>query len=127
MKLELFKDGTAIFSERKPMHNLKIEVDCEGGIYVGDKRFPIVNGVAAIGMLPSGEYKLKITSAKQYHVFESIVVYDTGMATVNTAPLCNIVAPLKSTVEKLVEDVKRLEKQLKEHEERISGVSLFGN
>ena len=127
MRLTLFKDGTAIFSDRKPMHNLKIEVKCNNGeLRVGSKSFPIVDGVATVGTLPAGEYKYQVVNGTRHYLgCERIMVSEMGMAHINTDTLCDTVAPLKESVEKLLERVNTIEDQIKIHEERISGYSLF--
>lgn len=128
MKLELFDDGTAIFSDCKPSSNLKIETECNGYLHIGNKAYPIKDGIASVGTLPQGDYRVKVTSkANIYRAYEHIVVSDNGMASVDSSHLRDTVIPLKKRVDKLKDDVAELKKQIKEHERKISGYSLFGN
>ena len=128
MKLELFNDGTAIFSDCKPSSNLKIEAECNGYLHIGDKAYPIKDGIASVSTLPQGDYRVKVTTkANIYRAYEHIVVSDNGMASVDSSHLRNMVIPLKKGVDKLKDDVAELKKQIKEHERKISGYSLFGN
>lgn len=127
MKLKAYHDGTAVFIDRKPMKDLKIEVDCEGSLQVGDKTFLIVNGIATVGRLPAGDYKVKIICKdKVVKVREHIIVTESGTARVDEERLWKIVVEMKNQLDKLEARIKDLEKQVKEHEERISGYSLFG-
>ena len=106
MKLELFNDNTAIFSDCKPSSNLKIEAECNGYLHIGDKAYPIKDGIASVGTLPQGDYNVKVTSkANIYRAYEHIIVSDNGMASVDSTHLRNAIIPLKETVQKLVEEV----------------------
>ena len=128
MKLELFNDGTAIFSDCKPSSNLKIGVECNGYLHIGDKVYPIKDGIALVGVLPQGDYSVKVTSkANIYRAYEHIVVSDNGRASVDSSHLRDRGIPLKKRVDKLKDDVAELKKQIQEHERKISGYSLFGN
>lgn len=127
MKLKLFNDGTAIFTERKSVHSLNIKVDTDGYIHIGSNVFPIKSGVATIGTLPTGDYEVKVISGdKIYRAYEHIVVSDAKMATIDSTHLRKVIIPLKETVESLVKEVSDLKKQVNEHERKISGYSLFG-
>ena len=127
MKLKLFNDGTAIFTERKSVHSLNIKVESDGYIHIGSNVFPIKSGVATIGTLPTGDYEVKVISGdKIYRAYEHIVVSDAKMATIDSTHLRKVIIPLKETVESLVKEVSDLKKQVNEHERKISGYSLFG-
>ena len=127
MRLKLFNDGTAIFSDYKPSSDLKIEAECNGYLHIGDKAYPITDGVASIGNLPAGDYAVKVTCKTNiYRAYEHIVVSDNGMASVDSSHLRDIAIPLKKKVDKLKDEVAELKKQIKEHERKISGYSLFG-
>ncbi len=127
MKLKQFKDGTAMFADRTPMSDLTIEVSGNGYLHIGDKTYPIKDGVAHVGELPQGDYAVSVVHKnKIYRAYEHIVVTDTGVAVVDDSHLWEITLDLKERVDVLTASVRHLEKTLEKHEERISGVSLFG-
>lgn len=128
MKLELFNNGAAMFAERTPTQDLKIEVNGEGYLHVGDKVYPIKNGVAAVGKLPPGEYSISVVGKnKLYRAIEHLIISDTGVAYIDNSHLWEYVLELEERFQLLKEAVDKLERKQKEHERKINGPSLFGN
>ncbi len=129
MRLELFNDGTAMFTDKTAADgDFKIEVNGEGYLHVGSKVHPIKDGVATVKKLPEGDYSVSVAGNKKvYHAYEHIHEDGTGHATVDDSHLWEIVLDLKEDVQNLLDKVTALEKKTKEHEERISGYALFGN
>lgn len=126
MRLELFKDGSAMFAEKTPMHDVVIEVNGSGYLHIGDRTYPIKDGKAYVGELPQGDYPISVVSKnKVYHASEHIVETDAGMAFVDDSTLWEIILHLKEKVEKLSIRLTEAEKNIENHEERISGYSLF--
>ena len=128
MKLKLFKDGSAMFDERTPMHDVTIEVNGSGYLHVGDKIYLIKHGKAHVGALEQGAYPVSVVcNNKIYRVHECLAVSDTGTAYVDGSYLWRYVFDLEEKIQKLQDTVSEHSDKLKKHEERISGPSLFGN
>ncbi len=128
MKLELFNNGTAMFAERTPTQDLKIEVNSEGYLHVGDKIYPIKKGVATVGKLSYGDYSISVVGKnKLYLAIEHLIVSDTGMAYIDNSHLWEYVLELEVRFQLLEEAVDKLQQKQKEHERKINGPSLFGN
>lgn len=127
MKLKLFKDGTAMFVDRTPMHDVIIEVNGSGYLHVGDRVYPIKDGAAYVGELPQGEYDISVVGkSKIHHARERLIETEAGMACVDDSHLWELVLDSKNRIDELTEILKTLRKQVNEHEEQISGFSLFG-
>lgn len=128
MRLEIFNDGSAMFAERKPTSDLTIEVNSEGYIVIGDKTYPIKDGVATIGKLPEGDYSISVVDkSKTFRACEHLIESPLGIAKVDGSHLWEIVLKLKEDYQQLHDDVAELTEMIKEHERKISGYSLFGD
>ena len=126
MRLELFNDGTAMFTEKTPMHDVVIEVNGSGFLNIGDRTYPIIDGKAFVGELPQGDYPISIISNdKVYRAKEHLLENNTGMASVDDSHLWEIVLDLKEMCENLTKRLEKAEKIIQHHEERISGYTLF--
>ena len=126
MKILLFNDGSAFFSERAPLANLVIELSCDADVYLGENKYSSQNGVAKIGDLAPGKYNVSVVcKGKRYSSGEDIIINDLGVAYVDDSGLWESVLRLKAHVESLTYRLSNAEKNIENHEERISGYSLF--
>lgn len=126
MKLKVYHDGTAMFTEKTPMHDVVIEVNGSGFLHIGDRTYPIIDGKAFVGELPQGDYPISIISNdKVYRAKEHLLVNNTGMASVDDSHLWEIVLALKEICVDLAKRLEIAEEIIQYHEERISGYSLF--
>ena len=126
MKILLFNDGSAFFAERAPLANLVIELSCDADVYLNENRYSSQNSVVKIGKLAPGKYSVSVfCKNKRYFSGEDIIVNDNGVVYVDESGLWKSVLTLKAHVESLEARLTKAEKTLEEHEERISGYSLF--
>lgn len=127
MKIRTFKSGIAIFEDVRPTAKLKIEVDRDGYLHIGEKVYRIKNGVADVGALSAGEYGVSVTTSdKIYRMFERLVVNDTGMVSVDYKNLHHAVIMFAKKQDEINERLEKVEKKINEHEIRINGPRLFG-
>lgn len=128
MKIKTFNCGIAIFEDVSPAALLKIEVDRDGYLHIGEKVYRIKNGVADVGALSAGEYGVSVTTSdKIYKMFERLVVSYTGAVSVDSANMRHALVKLAEQQDEMYERLQKIEEKTKIHEERISGYSLFGN
>jgi hypothetical protein len=127
MKIRTFKSGIAIFEDAKSAARLKIEVDRDGYLHIGEKVYRVKNGVADVGALPEGDYGVSVTASdKIYRAFERLIVSDTGAVSVDSTDLHQAVIKLAERQDDIYERLTIVENKTKTHERKINGPSLFG-